>query len=301
LSDGYIIVGYRNGPSGWTKGDLWLLKTNLNGDTIWTKTYGGIGEDYGISIRKTIDNGFIISGTKSRNATSGKDVWLLKTNSLGDTQWTRTYGGSMEDVGYGVNICYDSGYVITGYINGTGPWTAGDLWLLKTNWSGDTLWTKIYGGTGEDYGFDICDMNNVGYIIAGMRNNNVWFLRTNRNGDTTGTCIFGGAGTESALSLCKTQTNDFIAAGWTNSFGSGNADVYVIKFSPISGIEEESRLPNTGHSIPTVINAPLSFWLNNKYLVYDITGKKVTHDNIKQGIYFVIVEGKNRGKIIKID
>jgi hypothetical protein len=299
LSDGYIIVGYKNGPSGWTKGDLWLLKTNLSGDTLWTKTYGGIGEDYGISIRQTYDNGFVISGTKSLYATSGKDVWLLKTNNLGETLWTRTYGGAMEDVGYGVNLTQDSGYIITGYINGTGPWTAGDLWLLKTNAVGETLWTKIYGSTGEDFGFDICSDNN-GYIITGAHAGDIWFLRTGLNGDTTGTQRLGGAGTEQSLSLCETQDNNYIIAGWTSSFGAGNGDVYVIKIAMESGIEEENKINIRRQTIPTIISTQLTFPSKGIYQFFDITGKEMKTNDVGQGVYFLVSRRNIIAKVIKL-
>ena len=137
MDSGYIMAGYTKsfGAGG---SDIWLIKTDINGDTIWTRTYGDSGNEYAYSVINTIDSGYVAVGTRN----SGKDVWLLKINRNGDTLWTRTF----TKYGYGrcVPQTYDSGYIITGYSDSL---VAGKTisWLIKTNISGDTIWTKNYG------------------------------------------------------------------------------------------------------------------------------------------------------------
>lgn len=108
---GYIIAG-ETGSYGAGSSDVWLIKVNSQGDTLWTKTYGGNAEDVGRSVGQTDDEGYIIGGwTKSYGAGSD-DFYLIKTDSLGDTLWTRTYGGTSADRGYSVSQTLDGGYIV---------------------------------------------------------------------------------------------------------------------------------------------------------------------------------------------
>ncbi|MFQ5868905.1 MAG: hypothetical protein ACE5JC_03275, partial [Candidatus Zixiibacteriota bacterium] len=116
------------------------------GDTLWTRAYGGSGYDRGYSVQQTSDGGYIIAGYTESFGAGDYDVYLLKTDSSGDTLWTRTYGGSDWDRGYCIQQTSDGGYIITGE-----SWSFGagysDVYLLKTDSSGDTLWTRTYGGS----------------------------------------------------------------------------------------------------------------------------------------------------------
>lgn len=297
---GFIFVGYRDGPSGWVKGDLWILKTDATLDTLWTKEYGGAGEDYGISIHPTPDGGYIISGTTSSFGAGGKDVWLLRIDALGDTMWTKTYGGSLEDVGYGVDLTADNGYIVSGYINGTGAWTAGDVLLLKTDSLGNTLWAKIYGGSSPEFGFDVYQTPDYGYVTAGQGSSDIWLLRTDSLGDTLWTVKYGGYGTESALALGTTSDGGYIIGGYTTSFGHGSNDFWIIKTAPDVGIEEFQIDAAPPSSLPTVICGPLLLPNINQYTIYDISGRAVTPVNLAPGIYFVESQGRVVTKVIKV-
>lgn len=299
--NGYIFVGYKNGPSGWVKGDLWILKTNAFLDTVWTKEYGGSGEDYGISIQATGDGGYIIAGSTMSFGAGGKDVWLVKINAIGDTTWTKTYGGVLEDVAYGVSVTSDSGYIISGYINGTGAWTAGDVWLLKTNNLGDTLWTRVYGTYGEDYGFDVYQTPDKGYVTAGRYAEDIWLLRTDSLGDTLWTRRYGGTGSESALALSRTSDGGYIIGGYTTSFGNGLHDFWLIRTEPDIGIEENASAKlGTDRLAATVISGTIVLPNLSSYRIYDISGRVVQRDFLSPGIYFIESQGRIVHKIIKV-
>jgi hypothetical protein len=298
---GYIFVGYKNGPSGWIKGDLWILKTDATLDTVWTKAYGGAGEDYGVAIQPTLDGNYVITGTTSSFGANGKNVWVAKIDTNGDTLWTRVYGNNLEDVGYGVCCTSDNGYIVAGYINGTGQWTAGDLWLLKTDASGDTLWTKIYGTSGEDFGFDVYETAEGGYIVAGRRANDMWLLRTDASGDTIWTRTYGGMGLESALALDMTSDGGYIIGGYANSFGHGANDFWIIKTGPDVGVEEfnlnvtgENRLP------ATIFSSELTLPAHKQNRIYDIAGRTCKTCDLGPGIYFIEEDGKIIKKLIKV-
>lgn len=298
---GYIFIGYKNGPSGWVKGDLWILKTDATLDTIWTREYGGAGEDYGVTIQQTLDGNYIIAGVTSSFGANGKNVWIVKIDSNGDTLWTKVYGNNLEDVGYGVCSTSDGGYIVAGYINGTGQWTAGDLWLLKTDANGDTLWSKIYGTGGEDYGFDVYETPDGGYVVAGRYANDMWLLRTDASGDTIWTVKYGGGGVESALALGMTSDGGYIIGGYTSSFGNGANDVYLIKTGPDVGVEENKTndIKKKGFST-TIISGQLTLPNHEACTIYDISGRIVNRNHLCPGIYFIELDGKIINKVIKI-
>ena len=143
--------------------DVYLIKTDDSGDTLWTRTYGGSTVyDVGYSLQQTSDDGYIITGYTGSWAV-GYDVYLIKTNSIGDTLWTSTYGRTNDDKGYSVQQTSDGGYIIAGISSEDDK----DVYLIKTDASGDTLWTCTYSRADTDYGYSVQQTNDGGYIVAG--------------------------------------------------------------------------------------------------------------------------------------
>ena len=120
-----------------------------NGDTIWSKSYGEEGTGY--SVQQTTDSGYIIAGHTYSFLTEN-DVCLIKTDVDGDTLWTKSFGETQKDeYGYSVQQTSDSGYIIAGYTYSFGRGNS-DVYLIKTDPVGDTLWTKTFGGSDDDGG-----------------------------------------------------------------------------------------------------------------------------------------------------
>ncbi len=229
---GYIIIGttssFRNGSQ-----DIWLIKTDVNGDTTWTKTFGGTEYDYGSSVKQTTDGGYIIIGGTS--GSGNFDFWLIKTDVSGDTTWTKTFGRSESDFAHSVEQTTDGGYIIAGQTNSLGT-TVADVWLIKTDANGDTAWTKTFGGTGYDSGYSVVQTTDGGYIIIGETqsygagNSDVWLIKTGINGDPSWTKTFGGTEHDCDCGRSVQQTTDggYIIAGETSSSEAG-LDVWLIK------------------------------------------------------------------------
>ncbi len=230
---GYVIAGLTVsfGAGG---GDVYLIKTDASGDTMWTRTYGGTDYDDGWSVQQTSDGGYIIAGYTVSFGAGGGDVYIIKTNVSGDTLWTRTYGGTGDDEGYSVQHTPDGGYIIAGYTRSYGAGNE-DVYLIKTNASGDTLWTRTYGGTGEDFGYSVQQTADSGFVIAGSTWSfgagacDVYLIKTDASGDTMWTRTYGGTDNERGRSAQQTSDGGYIIAGYTLSFGAGNEDVYLIK------------------------------------------------------------------------
>ena len=237
---GYVVAGYTNsyGAGGY---NVWLVKTNASGDTVWTRTYGGSLDDVGLSVQQTSDGGYIVTGWTNSFGAGKYDVWLIKTNASGDTLWTRTYGGTGMDEGESVQQTSDGGYIVAGYTNSFGA-GIGDVYLIKTNASGDTLWTRTYGGARDDWGYSVRQTSDGGYIVAGTTLSfgaggyDAYLIKTNPSGDTLWTRTFGGAGDDEGHSVQQTSDGGYVIAGSTNSFGAGGYDAYLIKTNASGGI-----------------------------------------------------------------
>ena len=235
IDEGYIITGSTYSSFSAGKYDAWLIKTNADGDTLWTKTFGEFDSEYSYSVQQTADEGYIITGSKATFDGNGSDVWLIKTDADGDTLWTKTfYGYYSTNCGKSIQQTEDEGYIIVGF---TEAWDYSDgfIWLIKTNASGDTLWTKTFGGSQREYGNSIQQTVDEGYIITGSTlsfgagGSDVWLIKTNASGDTLWTRTFGGNGQDDGNSVQQTTDEGYIITGSTSSYGVGSRDIWLIK------------------------------------------------------------------------
>jgi len=148
---GYIVAGYTSLASDSyydQKRDVYLLKTKSSGDTLWTRTYGGPGDDIGCSVQQTSDGGYIIAGSTSSFGDGSGDVYLVKTNSSGDTLWTRTFGGKYVDKACSVQQTSDGGYVVAGTTSSFSADSSSRVYLIKTGPDGRVV-TSLHDGPGN--------------------------------------------------------------------------------------------------------------------------------------------------------
>jgi len=166
--NGYIIVGQVWYDAwGYPSGDLMLIRVNLSGDIIDYHNWGGTNDDIGYSIKPTSDNGFIIVGGTRSYGAGGEDVYLLKIDDELNIQWTKTFGGIEDDVGYDVQQTADGGYIICGSTESFGSGKA-DIYYIKVDADGNLLYETTYGNPDTyDYGYSIHQTPDNGYIIAG--------------------------------------------------------------------------------------------------------------------------------------
>ena len=151
------------GVGGW---DFMLVKTDMNGNLQWNKTYGGAGTDYVNSIISTTDGGYLMVGQTNSWGAGGYDLDVIKTDSLGNMQWNKTYGGAGNDKAYGAIRTNDGGYAITGNTDSYGAGLV-DYWLVKLDSSGIMQWNKTYGGTNGDAAFSLVQTSDGGYAVTG--------------------------------------------------------------------------------------------------------------------------------------
>jgi hypothetical protein len=251
LDGGYIIVG--------SCGDVYLIKTDANGNEQWERFYGGTGTEYGNSIKITSDGGYIIVGQTQvlsyyvyllKTDSSGNLLWerqignieddcsgwdidlttdggyiicgwcymdtsvnvytdgfLAKADSLGNLLWYRTYGGNYGDWLISLQVCPDGGFVACGYKTINPPYN--DFYLVKTDSLGNTEWERIITGNPSSCAYDVQITNDGGYIFAGaigiaVNNCDVYLIKTDSLGDEQWHSIIGGTGNDGGESVCET-------------------------------------------------------------------------------------------------
>lgn len=220
----YIITGYTESFGAGGK-DLWLLKVDSYGDTLWTRTYGREMHEYGKCVNETSDGGFIITGGADWVIEEWPHLWLLKTDEIGDTTWTQTSNGEYREIGYWVEEIVNGGYVITGQTSSLGYATWPDLWLIKTSPTGAFQWDKLYGRQEADMpdkGYRVKETPDGGFVVFGMYSfrNDLWLLKTDSLGDMEWDHVYrtdGGWDYDVAYHGDQTSDGGYILTGWANN------------------------------------------------------------------------------------
>ena len=235
---GYIIIGSTMSYGAGGR-DFYLIKTNPTGDTLWTRTYGGIGTyDIGYKVQQTLDGGYILSGYTNSFGAGGYDFYLVKTNSIGDTLWTHTYGGTETELGRCARMTSDGGYIFVGYTNSYGA-GLNDVYLVKTNSLGDTLWTRTYGGIASDVGNSVQQTDDGGYIIGGQTlsygagGNDVYLIKADSTGNSLWENAFGFTGSDVGSSVQQTSDGGYIVAGHAYYAGTTGYDIFAVKTNSV--------------------------------------------------------------------
>ena len=237
---GYILAG---DTGSYGAGDFWLVKTDSNGNKEWDRTFGGTDEDVARSVQQTADGGYILAGGTESYGAGDYDFWLVKTDSNGNEQWNRTFGGTDYDVAYSVQQTVDGGYILAG---DTWSYGAGgfDFWLVKTDSAGNEEWSRTFGGTHWAIARSVQQTAEGGYILAGDKGSygagDFWLVKTDSNGNEQWNRTFGGTDDDMASSVQQTADGGYILAGGTESYGAGDYDFWLVK-TDSNGNEQWNR------------------------------------------------------------
>lgn len=234
---GYIVVG-RTESFGAGSSDVYLIKLNEIGDTTWTRTYGGDGWDSGSWVEQKPDNGYIIVGQTTSFGSGDGDVYLIRTDSYGDTLWTKAFGGENNDAGISAQLTLDGGLIITGFTSSYGEGSF-DIYLIRTDINGDSVWTRTYGGSDADIGTSILETPDGGYIIAGwayLADNDTMstclVIRTNQSGDTLWTNYINGMVGFTLAKIAATLDGNYIIFYSHWYYNEEEIDYRLIKINP---------------------------------------------------------------------
>ncbi len=246
--EGYIIAGGK----GSLNFDVHLIRTNLLGEILWTKTYGGEDEDCAYEIHQTNDGGFIVSASKQiepgeMNEGGVWALWLLKTDALGDTIWTKTYDASYDVVYYddvgdnyrGVSVqkTSDGGYVLTG-LSQWNDTSENDFLLIKTDSQGNEEWRQTYGTNSADVSTFVQQTSDGGFILSGwtlsLGQAKALVIKTDSVGDSLWSAIYdyGQSGRDISNRIRQTSDGGYIITGTASQINSYDRNVWLIKTDP---------------------------------------------------------------------
>lgn len=238
-------------------GDFWAIKLKANGDTEWTKFFGGTFTDTALDVVQTNDNGFIILGTSDSSDTDitnpkgDYDFWVIKISNTGSLVWEKNLGGSQIDKAAKLTKTNDGNFLCVGNTRSTDKNISnnkggGDLWLVKISNQGNIIWEKTYGGASFDAGTSIYPSGNGDFILAGnsrSTNNNfsnngqndAWLLKISPEGNTIWQKFIGGSNIDLLHDVIELDNRNIVAVGESNSNdfdvseNKGFSDILIIK------------------------------------------------------------------------
>lgn len=234
--DGYYILAGGTGSFDVEGSDVYLLKVDENGELIWQRTFGGSLSEEALSVAPADDGGYIVAGHTTSFGAGSEDIYVVKTDDMGNPQWSKTFGGIYDDKAYAVQQTSDGGYIIGGGTNYFGIFPP-DAILIKTSSTGDSLWTALLGGQQSDAGSAVIETFDSCYVLVGWTmsrgagQHDVYVAKVNINGQLIWDETFGGDQTDIGRSVYQTFDGGFIIAGYSKSFGATDQDAYIIRLN----------------------------------------------------------------------
>ena len=233
---GYLIAGYTNsfGAGGF---DFWLVRINSAGEMLWNKTYGGTADDIAYSLVEAADGGFVLAGMTKSFGSGDADFWLVKTDSSGNMEWNKTYGGNNFDLAVTVVRTADNGYALAGRSSSFGNGTY-EAWLVKVDSVGEMEWNRTYGGTGNDWANCVVQTSDGGYAVFGNTfsygagSSDFWLIKTDSEGTAQWNRTYGGFDYEDAgvdCSIIQVSDGGYVMAGQTYTYSVSMGDFWMVK------------------------------------------------------------------------
>jgi hypothetical protein len=231
---GTLAVGYTYsfGPA---NSNVFAVRVDDNGDTLWMRAYGGDGMDYGCGVCETGDGCYVITGYTMSSGAGKEDVYVVKINAAGDTIWTRTYGGPEPDEGRAVCATHDGYLMVTGCTDSYGA-GLNDLYLLKLDAAGDTVWARTYGSSRFDWGQSICETQDSCYVACGASDSlnqelDIYVVKIDPAGNLIWENRFGGTGHNDpdwGMDLALLADTAVVVAGYSAVEVNDPSDVYFV-------------------------------------------------------------------------
>lgn len=283
--------------------DYWLTVVNPQGEILWTKTYGGSGDDRGQKLVQTSDGGFAMAGYSmssdgdASNNEGFHDNWLIKTDAQGNLLWEKSFGYSGHDHAYTLIETLDGGFFMAGFLDVTASGGAGntnrsstvnrhgvgELWCHKLDTQGNVQWQRYFGGSSNDRAYSAVQSNDGGYVVAGYTEStdfditnskgsyDYWVIKLSSTGELVWSKSFGGSGIDQSRSIIKTQDGNYMIAGNTFSDDGdihqnlGSSDYWIIKINDLGEIIWENTYGGADFDYATSIKPSSDGYLVTGY------------------------------------
>jgi len=215
-------------------------------DSGWVDITNNIGKYFNVT--HNLNSEDIIVDIRGK-ATASDGAHQRHFGLIGNTQWTRTYGETDNDMAWSMVQTSDGGYVLAGYFD----WGAGDtdFWLVKTDSAGNQLWNEYYGDSGAEDCHSVVQTADEGYALAGYTDSfgaggsDFWLVKTDSAGNPQWNKIYGGIASDAAYSVVQTADGGYALGGSTRSFGAGGSDFWLVKTDVESGLAWTDSTANT--------------------------------------------------------
>ncbi len=230
---GFLLAGYTY-SYGAGSSDMWLVKIDRTGIAEWNQTYGGVNMDECYSALQTSDGGFLLAGYTYSYGAGISDMWLVKIDRTGVAEWNQTYGGASWDECNSLIQISDGGFLLGGYTRSYGAGLT-DMWLVKIDAAGFLQWHQTFGGVNTDYCESLIQTSDNGFLLAGHTTSygvgayDMWLVKTNETGIAEWNQTYGGGQNDRAISLIQSSDGGFLLAGYTESYGMGGSDMWLVK------------------------------------------------------------------------
>lgn len=216
----FIAVGYTD-SGGHGRRDAFAVRTNSQGDEVFSTTFGGVNDDVASDLIVTDDGGWVFIGFTESSGAGERDFWLVKVDADGEQQWQRTFGGQANDVGSAIASTGDGGFALVGYTESYG---AGDddLWVIRTNADGEEIFSTTVGGVEPDVGRDVLIAEDGGIVVSGWTLSfgshyfESWLIKLDSQGSIVWRSEFGGSNRDYAMSV-EADSNGYVITGSTES------------------------------------------------------------------------------------
>jgi hypothetical protein len=244
IVSGSVIVG----PGNY---NALLFKTDSRGNLQWSKNFGGRSTEYGESVQQTSDRGFATAGFTGSYGNGSYDFYLIKTDSRGNLEWQKTFGGDKDDRAYSMQT-RDEGLIVAGFTKSFGNGYS-DVYLVKTDFKGELQWQKTFGGKGSEIGFSIEKTLDGGFMVGG----NFWLgnpisdgfylIKTDSRGNLQWEKRINSNRFDRLSSVKQTFDKGYILMGTTHEENHPH-DIYLIKTDSGGNLEWEKIIKKEDHS-----------------------------------------------------
>jgi len=229
LADGFVIAGTTStGSQGGY--DLFLIRTDIDGNVLWERTYGSADWDICSDMELGVD-GFLLCGTTYRSG--GGDAFVIRTDLNGDTLWTKTWGGPFLDEALGVCALQDSGCVITGYTEVDPDGLNTDAMAFKLAFDGSSVWMHQYSGDSLDYFYDAIESPDGDILCSGSTRSvsTHWQMvveRIDAAGNFLWRQFYGSTDDYEGKEIALRNNGGYAIAGYLSAFSAGGKDMYLL-------------------------------------------------------------------------
>ena len=248
-SGGYIACGYvrKEDDDGGSYIKMAVIKIGEEGEKIWYKDFGSKSKQQsGMKIIETNDGGYLIGGKMSKEGRYDSDIILRKIDEDGKEVWKKRYGGK-ENEDFGNIIETDDAYVFIGTTESKGKGGTDYYFLEIDKESGDKNFSKTYGTSNNEFGADLVQTDDDGFLLLGTRRGNGYdalLIKINKEGEKIWKKKYGGKDVDSAVGICE-DGNGYVIGGSTSSDGEGYGDAWLFKVDGSDDAEGEKEWERT--------------------------------------------------------